>query len=164
MSDVSYERWFGTAGKEPAPATVADLVRRLRQQSTEEQNRIIVAQVDDTVAEAHKLFRNYDMHHLPVVSGAKVVGIVSSTDLLEFFSKSQQEEPSKARLGDIMTPNPQTMSKETSIRELVKTLARSRFRCLPVVDSDGDLWALLTTRDLIRFLELNFDEAPESKR
>ena len=164
MSDVSYERWFGTGGKEPAPATVADLVRRLKKQSTEEQNRIIVAQVDDTVLEAHKLFRNYDMHHLPVVSGAKVVGIVSSTDLLEFFAKTDKPDPAKAPLGDIMTPDPQTISKETSIRELVKTLSHSRFRCLPVVDEDGELWALLTTRDLIRFLELNFDEAPESKR
>lgn len=158
MSDASFQRWFGASAADPAPATVADLVKRLREQSTEEQNRIIVAQVDDTVAEAHKLFRNYDMHHLPVVSGTKVVGIVSSSDLLAFFSKDSKHDAATTSLGDIMTAGPKVITKGASIRDLVKMLAHSRFRSLPVVDSDGDLWALLTTRDLLRFLELLLDE------
>ena len=44
------------------------------------------------------------------------------------------------------------------MRELVEILAHSPFRSLPVLAEDGELWAIVTTRDLVRFLEINYRE------
>lgn len=147
---------FARGGKSPPPETVGELVEFLRGHGSIEYTRVIVAQLDDTVAQAHKLFQTHDLHHLPIVSANEVVGIVSSTDLLTFFSTSSMLDPEEASLEEIMTPGPQVITKDRPVRELVEILAHSPFRSLPVMDEKGELWAIVTTRDLVRFLELNY--------
>lgn len=150
---------FGAVGKGAGKQTVDELIARLRRESGEAEHRLIVAHVDDTVAEAHEAFRSHDFHHLPVVEGAKVVGIVSLTDLLTFFSSNPLVDPAEVRLQQIMTPMPQVIRRDAHVEDLVKTLAHSSFRCLPVVNENDDLWAIVTTRDLVRLLELHYGAA-----
>jgi CBS domain-containing protein len=154
MSVPISQRLFGIGGKHNPSQSVESMVERLREHNGEGDKRVIVAQLDDTVADANKLFKTFDLHHLPVVSGTKVVGVVSSTDLLTFFENSPLMDQSEAPLMSIMTADPQVIRKDASVRELVQTLAHSRFRCLPVVHPNGDIWDIVTTRDLVRFLEL----------
>lgn len=152
------QRILGITAKLGQPGTVEELVRRLRDQtpgSAESgQQRVIVAQQDDTVADAYKLFKNIDLHHLPIVSGATVVGIVSSTDLLDFFATTTLLDPNEERLREIMTPDPKTLRKDAPVSELIHTLANSPFRCLPIVSGQDEIWDIVTTRDLVRWLEL----------
>jgi CBS domain-containing protein len=157
MSETGLKRMFARGGKSPPPETVEEFVSFLRAHGSGEQPRVIFAQLDDTVAEAHQLFRTHDLHHLPIVSEEKVVGIVSATDLLTFFSTSSMLDPGETRLEEIMTPGPQVISRHQPVRDLVKILAHSPFRCLPVMDDNDKLWAIVTTRDLVHFLELNYE-------
>ena len=151
------KRMFARGGKAPPPETVEEFVGFLRAHGSGEQTRVIFAHLDDTVAEAHELFQTHDLHHLPIVSENRVVGIVSASDLLTFFSTSSMLDPEEARLEEIMTPGPQVIAKNQPVRDLVKILAHSPFRCLPVMNEDDKLWAIVTTRDLVRFLELNYE-------
>lgn len=148
------QRLFGLTTEDPD--TVATLVERLQRQTPEGHGRVIVAQTNDSVADAYELFGRFNLHHLPVVSGTKVVGIVSSTDLLEFFASAPLMDAADVPLQDVMTKNPHVVMKDTTIREVIRVLAHSTFRCVPVVTDAGDIWDILTTRDLVRLLELEY--------
>jgi len=149
------QRLFGI-GKLHPTSTVAEMLDRLRGIEPEARDRVVVAQPGDTVAAAHALFRRYDLHHLPIVDGAQVVGIVSSEDLLEFFAESGLADPAEATLSTIMTANPTTIRKDATIREAIGMLANASYRCLPVTNQTGEIFDIVTTRDLVQLLEASF--------
>lgn len=149
----SSPRWF--SGKLRPSNSVGEMLEALREQAGDGTRRVIVAQLEDSVADARALFRQFDLHHLPVVAGSQIVGIVSATDVLEFFAEHRELDPSKIQLSEIMTPEPDTIGRDASIAEAIRTLAAARFRSLPVTSPTGDIWDIITTRDLIRFLEMS---------
>ena len=148
------QRLFGIRKVHPAN-TVRELLEEVRGRPPQGGPRVIVARRDDTVADAYALFSKFDLHHLPVVEGAKVIGIVSATDLLGFFATRGASDATRVRLEEVMTPEPQVISVETSVRDTVGILAHASFRCLPVVNPTGEIYDIVTTRDLVRFLEVS---------
>lgn len=48
----------------------------------------VCVQIDTTVLEAAALFTENDFHAIPVLDGDRVVGIVSTTDVIKFFLES----------------------------------------------------------------------------
>lgn len=151
------QRLFGLT-TEDSPSTVASFVERLQADAPERHERVIVAQMNDTVADAYALFQRFDLHHLPVVDARKVVGIVTSTDLLHHFAHERTSDPTQVPLADVMTPEPHVVLKSSPIREVIRVLSHSTFRCVPVITDTGDIWDIVTTRDLVRFLELEYGE------
>lgn len=120
--------------------------------------RIIVAHPEDPISRAVELFREYDLHHLPIVrseNDATVVGIVSLFDLI----KDDSEAPWAERtLGSIMTAEPQTITRRTLLKEAVSILATSQFMALPVVDDQKRILGIVTTRDITRFLNEQYEK------
>lgn len=55
-------------------------------------------------------------------------------------------------VGDIMTPNPVTMSPRDSFRESIGLMANRPFRHFLVVEPDGQLAGVISDRDLLRVL------------
>jgi len=154
MATPLTERLFGLRLSEDVTDSVEYVVDRLRAASPNRLRPVIVGQVNDLVSDAQYLFETQNLHHLPVVSGVKVVGIVSSTDILRLYMDSPLIDPDEVLLEHIMTPNPELIYNDAPIKELVHRLANSAFRCLPVLDRNDELWDIVTTRDLVRFLEL----------
>lgn len=154
MSAPLSQRLFGISFGRGPIEHVGALVEELRRAHPEGVGRVIVAQVDDSVADAQTLFQRLDLHHLPVVRGSHVVGMVSATDLLKFFSSTPLLDPQEIPLSEIMTPEPQVIRKDAPMRELIHTLAHARFRSLPVVNEHGEIWDIVTTRDLVKYLDL----------
>jgi CBS domain-containing protein len=144
-------------GLRSAGETVETLVLRLRKVAPGTKAHVVVAHAADAVSDASKLFGAFDVHHLPIVDGGKVIGIVSTTDLLKLFQASPLEDPTEITLGSIMTPNPTVVTRSTSVREVINILAQAPFHSLPVVDESGAIWDILTTRDLVRYLKLIYE-------
>ena len=120
-----------------------------------QKKRLVVALPAYTMEDAQQLFSKYDIHHLPVVTALdepKLLGIVSSTDLLRFYVTPKPRGAVDVRLGDLMTRDPRTITPDLPIREAVRLLAQSAFNSLPVV-SDGRLAGIVTTRDIVRYLD-----------
>jgi CBS domain-containing protein len=122
-------------------------------------NPICVEQ-HESVSAARHLINEKGVHHLPVVQGDKLVGILTANDLLrvsfgEFGNQDGRSLDSildqTYKLSDLMIPNPVTIDNKTTIREAARILAVSEFHSLPVVDGDT-LVGILTSSDLIGYL------------
>lgn len=151
------QRLFGISFRPESADSVGDLVKKVTRASRAATRGVVIARSDDTVEDARKLFDDADLHHLPVLAGTKPAGIVSATDLLRFYADPTHGDPATTPLADIMTENPQVIEEQAPIGELIGTLAHSRFRCLLVVSGDGEFKDIVTTRDLVRFLEMTME-------
>ena len=109
-----------------------------------------------------KIFSECGFHHLPVVSGDRLVGIVSFVDLMRVnFEDSFGVAAHQAvyevldrtlSVSEIMTPDPVTIHVGQSVKEAATVLAEGDFHALPVVGDDGELRGLVTSADLIQYL------------
>jgi CBS domain-containing protein len=99
------------------------------------------------------------MHHLPVVSGERLVGIISTVDLLEYGFKPRDTH---ANLDDyldehfsieqIMQSDVTTIASDSTIRDAAKALLTGTLHAVPVIDGDGNLVGIVTSTDLISYL------------
>ena len=117
--------------------------------------------VKTPLSEVGKIFANSLFHHLPVISGSKLVGMLSFTDLMRVSFKDSfgvSAEQAVYELLDhtlsveqVMTQNVTTISTKQTIREAAEILVDSKFHALPVVD-DGELVGMVTSADLLKHL------------
>lgn len=87
-------------------------------------------------------------HHrgFPVVEAGKLVGIVTLTDLDKI---AKRQLPNDARLKDIMTPRPITVSPADPLSQVLYLLSHYRLSRLPVVDRRR-LVGIITRSDILR--------------
>jgi CBS-domain-containing membrane protein len=107
------------------------------------------------------IFDNNPFHHIPVVEGEKIIGIITTNDMLKAkFSEKIFGDSRNATavlehtltIDDIMTKKPETITCKTTIRDASELLKQRPFNALPVVDEDNKLLGLVTTKDLVKFL------------
>ena len=121
---------------------------------------LLTIQVGQKLSEARKLMQVNQIHHVPVVNGSKLVGLLSAVDLasLSLTSFGSDELSNDTILDnqfsveDVMSKQVVTIQPTTSIREAAAMLAEGHFHSLPIVDKEGNLKALVTSTDLIRYL------------
>ena len=122
----------------------------------------LTVNLSQKISDVAHIFGENNIHHLPVVSGNKLVGIISYSDLLKMSfqdSFSDQDERSVLSLldhtkniEDLMTPNPITLQVNNSIRDAAEKLSDGKFHSLPIVDDENVLLGIITSTDLIKFL------------
>jgi len=101
------------------------------------------------------------LHHVPILDGKRLVGILSSTDLAALSLEAYGTDP---RLSDNLLDTrfkvegvmhqPIYLSKDETVRDAARLLNTGRFHSLPVVDNETDrnLVGIVTSTDLVRFL------------
>lgn len=122
----------------------------------------VVANQFHNFSQVLRLFTEFPIHHLPIVSGDnKLIGIISSNDLPKVFLNlcSRQDKvtmdfdaiDAAINLTDIMTSNPITVSSSDSIATALKIFADKKFMALPVVDN-GLLVGILSAKDVLGYI------------
>lgn len=95
------------------------------------------------------------LHHLPVVDAGRVVGIVSSADLMKLYLLSGAAALRAATVAQIMVKDPVVIEAGSTMRQAAEMLAAGGFHALPVVDSGILLVGIITSSDLITALLRN---------
>lgn len=107
----------------------------------------------DPASAAKSLLESRNIHHLPVVENGKLVGIISSSDLLKIqFPDNGSASHEDVTVARIMTANPVVLDAQASLRDAATKLLQGRFHALPVVNPDRTLVGIVTTSDLIDHL------------
>lgn len=112
----------------------------------------------NTLHDVKSLIDHEHFHHVPVVSGDEVVGMLSKTDLqkISFINTVDGTELTTAMfdaltIEQVMTKDVQTVQQTDSIHDVAVTLSKHQFHALPVMDGDK-LAGIVTTTDLIDYL------------
>lgn len=121
---------------------------------------VLTLNVTDSLEGAESIMKKNKVRHIPVVSGEKLVGMLSLTDLLRisFVDHYGEQESSTdtvvydiLSISQVMVSNPETVTKDQTIREVAEMLATKEYHALPVVE-EGNLVGIVTTTDLIKYL------------
>lgn len=131
------------------PVTVRDLM------ATEP----ITLGADDHLTLASDLMNLGRVRHMPVVTGERLVGIVSQRDLfraavssvLHFRPAAEREWLGKIRVAEVMTTNVVTARPDWTVAAAVNVMLERRIGCLPVIDGQR-LIGLLSETDCMRLL------------
>lgn len=120
---------------------------------------VVKLNVHDSLTKAEQLFKKHRIRHIPVVSGSKVVGIISYTDLLKIAVADYTDDDLSVvtttynmfSLEQVMTKDVATVLSYTSIKEVAEIFVSNDFRALPVLYEDK-LVGIVTTTDIIKYL------------
>jgi CBS domain-containing protein len=122
---------------------------------------LLVAPVDMTVREAARQMQGRRVSSLLVVTGDRLVGIFTERDAL-FRVLAEDRDPKKTRLGDVMTPNPQSIHPDKPLAHALLMMHEGGFRHVPVVE-DARPVGMVSARDALA-LELRELESEIERR
>lgn len=107
-----------------------------------------------SIAQVGERFAELALQHLPVTDGGRLVGMISSNDLLRLRIEPLRRSRRNGRLQarHLMQTAPATVRESASLREAAATLCEGSLHALPVVDGDQRLVGFVTSSDLIRLL------------
>ena len=116
--------------------------------------KVITVTPEDTVRDANRILQENRIHHLPVVVGEELVGIVSDTDIRQWILKEQQVggDGTVSRrtgiVGELMVRDVVAVTPEDTIEDALLILHRRRFGALPVVEGKR-LVGIITRLDIL---------------
>lgn len=112
-------------------------------------NPMTIASGESAVS-ARVLLESEGIHHLPVVDDGKLVGIVSTADLLKLYMLDEDTTLSAhATVAEIMELRPKVLKASARLRDAAEKLAAGGYHALPVVDAWNALVGIVTSSDLI---------------
>ena len=121
-------------------------------------NDIITVKKTQSIREVSDIIEDKNIHHVPVVSGDKVIGILSKVDLQKIsFVNSYDNDGLTTAMYDnlnieqVMTKDVKVVQKSDTIYEVATILSKNEFHSLPVVEEEK-LVGIVTTTDLIKYL------------
>lgn len=118
----------------------------------------ISVNLSNDVADVVQIFKERNIHHIPVVSGDKLVGMISKTDIdrISYVNSYATESANTVvydllKIEQVMTSSLETIQAEDQIKEAAELLARGRYHALPVMEGDK-LTGIVTSTDVINYL------------
>ncbi len=122
--------------------------------------QLITVHHGDPISKVRLIIREQGVHHVPVVSGDQLVGIISASDILrvsfgDAFNTDERAVDATLdhtlTIEQVMAKDVIKLTEQSTIREAAEILAQGKFHSLPVVNG-GKLVGMVTSTDLIRYL------------
>jgi acetoin utilization protein AcuB len=103
-----------------------------------------------SLAAARKAMLGHVIRHLPVLDGARIVGLLSERDLF-LVESVPGVNPTVTRVEEAMVANPYVVSPDMTVAEVVETLIEHKYGSA-VVCEDDRVVGVFTTVDALRAL------------
>ena len=121
------------------------------------QAQVATLTVHDRLDLAEDVMRLGRVRHMPVLDGTRLVGIVSSRDLLaaslsrvlDFEATQRRTFLRSVEVAEVMSQNLITVQRDATLREVAVLMLRHKIGCVPVVKADKTFLGLVTETDLI---------------
>jgi CBS domain-containing protein len=136
LSILGNEVW--NLGLDVAGETAADIMK----------TDVITITPDSTVQNAALVMLENKVSALPVLENGKLIGILTSSDLLRFIISTYPSLKKKIVVSDYMSDELITIRRNTTLLEAHNLMGTKLIRSLPVVE-DGRLVGLVTRTDLM---------------
>jgi CBS domain-containing membrane protein len=123
-------------------------------------SQMLTVHAAQKVSEVYQLLTDNPIHHVPVVNGNELLGLISSTDMMKLSldaygtpdSDNAEYLDTQFSIEDVMTSDPITVNPDDPIRSAAETLSAGNFHSLPVVNAESQLVGIVTTTDLVKYL------------
>ena len=112
------------------------------------QRTVAAVSEEDPLSLALQVMLWQRIHHLPVLRGGHVVGVISETDLLKHSEYTNGQRNLRGNVRDAMSREVVTIDPEGSLSDAAARLAVGNVGCLPVVQA-GKLVGIVTTTDVL---------------
>lgn len=103
---------------------------------------------EQRLSQAHRLMREHNIRHLPVLHGGQLVGVLSDRDL-HLIETLRDVDPEKVLVEEAMSPTVYTVSPKALLDEVVREMAHHKYGCAVVLDN-GKVVGVFTTIDAMR--------------
>jgi CBS domain-containing protein len=111
------------------------------------------------LSEVYKLMHSERIHHVPVIDGERLIGLLSTADLMRFSYGNIYEQDQHTieqaldltSIREAMSEDLLTLPADGFVKDAVEALGRGDIHALPVVDGEK-LVGIVTSTDVIRFL------------
>lgn len=100
------------------------------------------------LAVAHRMMRDRQIRHLPVLDAGKVVGIVTDRDL-HLIETLKGTDINTVAVEEAMTPDPYCVPRTAVLENVVREMARHKYGSVLVVDEDRVV-GIFTAVDALR--------------
>lgn len=111
---------------------------------------------EEPLAAAERVMRERRCHHVPVVDGGRLLGLVGSDDLVKaVFSADDARDVSplrSRRVADCMRRNVVTLPQTATLLDAAKAFVRTYAHAMPVVAPGDILVGIVTWSDLVGIL------------
>jgi acetoin utilization protein AcuB len=125
-------------------------------------HRVVVLSEEDNLSHVAEGLERLSFHHLPVLDGTKVVGMVSQRDLLRTtltgLDRSMPARNREARfleqlfVRDVMHTDILSARPDEPVSSAARRMLESKVGALPVVDDAGNLLGIVTQNDVLRLV------------
>ncbi|MDA9898289.1 CBS domain-containing protein [Flavobacteriales bacterium] len=119
---------------------------------------IITVNKTQSITEVSDIIKNKNIRHVPVVSGNRVIGMLSKVDLqkISFVNTIDGDQLTTAlfdglNIEQVMTKDVKVVQKDDTIYDVAIILSKNEFHSLPVLENEK-LVGIVTTTDLIKYL------------
>lgn len=121
---------------------------------------LVKLNLNDNLTKAASLFKKNKIRHIPIVSGDKIVGMLSYTDLLRIsFADATDDDGGSVEttvydmftLEQVMTHNVKTLQANDFVKDAASIFTTAEFHALPVIEGEK-LVGIVTTTDIIKYL------------
>ncbi|MBL7180371.1 MAG: CBS and ACT domain-containing protein [Pseudomonadota bacterium] len=121
---------------------------------------VITVNAEDYMQNATTLLKEHGIRMLPVMMGAKLVGIVTDRDIKRASASDATSLGmheilylrSNVKIKHVMTKAPITVPPDYTVEETAELLLKHKISGVPVVDSSGELVGIITQSDLFRLM------------
>lgn len=117
---------------------------------------VLSIDLEEPAGSVLRLFAGYPIHHLPVLSGPRVVGMLSSADVMKLHAYLPKNGAPPDEFLDrhlsvdkMMSKPAITVQPHQSVRDAAELMASHGVHALPVVDGQDRLLGMITTTDIM---------------